>query len=101
MRTTNYNEYLTEQLQDKIYRKEFLSQLISPTDDEDDPVDLFTSIKLIISIMGVTEFAKLVGMERSAVSRMQSQTHLPKIETLDRLLKPFGLAVKLDVQDVS
>lgn len=70
-------------------------------DDGVEPLPLFDALKIAIGRMGVTEFAELVRMERSSVSRILSQSTIPKVETLDRFLKPFGLRVKLDVIEVA
>ncbi len=100
MRTKNFDEYLSEQLQDYDYRREYLLQLMTTVDDEEG-LSLFDALKETVNTMGVTEFSDLVGMERSGISRLLSQEHLPKVETLDRLLVPFGLKTRIGVEKVA
>jgi DNA-binding phage protein len=49
----------------------------------------------VIRAMGVKEFAEKVGMPSPNVLRAIDPKHNPTLETLERLLKPFGLRVGL------
>ena len=55
MRTKNFDEYLSEQLQDYDYRREYLLQLMTTVDDEEG-LSLFDALKETVNTMGVTEF---------------------------------------------
>ncbi|MCB9086690.1 MAG: type II toxin-antitoxin system RelE/ParE family toxin [Bdellovibrionaceae bacterium] len=99
-RNKDFDEYVSQEMRDPLYRREYLISMISG-DDGVEPLPLFDALKIAIGRMGVTEFAELVRMERSSVSRILSQSTIPKVETLDRFLKPFGLRVKLDVIEVA
>ena len=100
VRTKDFDEYLSQQLQDCDYRREYLLELIRAVDGEEG-LSLLEALKDIINTMGVTEFSKLVGMKRSAISRLLSQEKLPKVDTLDKLLAPFGLRAKINVEEVA
>ena len=67
----------------------------------DEGLCLIDALKDIIGTMGVTEFAKLCDMERSAVSRFLSQNTTPKVDTLNRMLSPFKFKVKLELEEVA
>ena len=49
----------------------------------------------LIRTMGVKEFAEIVGMPSPNVLRAIGAKHNPTQDTLERLLKPFGLRVGL------
>ncbi len=99
-RSIDYDEHISEQLRNAEYRGGFLLSIMETIDDEPG-MELFEALKYVIAKMGVTEFAKLVKMERSSVSRILSQEATPKVETLDKFLAPFGLKVKIDVEEVA
>ena len=92
-RTRDFDKHLSEQLKNPSYRKGYLLSLMK-NDNGEEGLSLFDSLKHIISKMGVTEFANLTDMERSSISRILSQDSSPKLETLNRLLIPFGLKLK-------
>ena len=95
-RTKDFDEYLSEEMKTPEFRREYLLALMEDM-DEVEGLPLFEALKMVIAKMGVTEFAELVGMKRSSVSRILSQASLPRLETLDKFLEPFGLKVKIEV----
>ena len=99
-RTKDFDKHLSKQLQNPSYRKGYLLSLIKD-DNGEEGLSLFDSLKHVISKMGVTDFANLTDMERSSISRLLSQDSPPKLETLNRLLIPFGLKVKIDLEEVA
>ena len=99
-RTKDFDEHLSKELKNAKYRKEYLQQLTRPFDGEEG-LSLIDALKDIISTMGVSEFAKLCKMERSSVSRILSQETLPKVDTLNRMLRPFKFRIKLELEEVA
>ena len=99
-RTVDFNEVLAEELKDGEFRKEYLLSLING-DDFVGPMELHEALIMIAKTMGVTEFAELTDMHRAGVSRFISQGTRPKVDTLEKMLKPFGLKVKIDVEEAS
>ena len=99
-RSNDYDSYVAGQLRDPEYRQSYLLALMSTVDGEEglSPLDALVSV---IGKMGVTEFADLAGMQRSSVARIISQKSPPKLETMDKMLAPFGLKVKIDVEKVA
>ena len=58
-------------------------------------VPLKTALAKVIRATGVKEFAETVGMPSPNVLRAIHPRHNPTQETLERLLKPFGLRIGL------
>ena len=100
MQAKSFDKYLSKQLQDIEYRRDYLLQLMKTIDDEKG-LSLFDALKDIINIIGVTEFANLAGIESSVISQILSQKELPTIKVLDRLLSPFHLKTKIDVEAIA
>ena len=99
-RTSDFDKHLSKQLKRAKYRREYLLSVVSEMDGEPG-LTIFEALKHTISKMGVTEFANMVNMKRSSISRILSQESAPKLETLDKLLAPFGLEVKVDVREIA
>ncbi len=96
-RTKSFDEMVSKELQDPMNAREFMLASMEGEDGK----NLIDALKRTISIMGVSEFAELIGVQRSNVSRMLSQDDIPKIETLNRYLEPFKLRVRIDVEEVA
>ena len=75
-------------------------QLIKTIDGEKG-LPLIDALKDTINIIGVTEFANLANIEPAVVSQFLLQKELPTIEILDRLLIPFDLKTKIDVEAIA
>jgi DNA-binding phage protein len=88
-RSKDWNEGLAEDLQDPEFAREFLMAAV------EDGVSLQTALSKIIRATGVKEFALSVGMPSPNVLRAIDPKHNPTQETLERLLKPFGLRIGL------
>jgi len=58
-------------------------------------VPLKLALAKVIRATGVKEFAETVGMPSPNVLRAINPKHNPTQETLERLLKPFGLCIGL------
>ena len=99
-RSNDYDSYVAEQLRDSEYRQSYLLALMSTVDGEEG-LSLLDALVSVIGKMGVTEFADLAGMQRSSIARIMAQKSPPKLETIDKMLAPFGLKVKIDVEKVA
>lgn len=88
-RTRDWNEELALDLQDLDLAGEFLMRAV------EEGVPLKVVLAQVIRSNGVKEFAELVGMASSNVLRAVHPKHNPTLETLDRLLAPFGLRIGL------
>jgi DNA-binding phage protein len=88
-RSEDWNEGLAEDLQDPAFAREFLAAAI------DEGVPLKTALAKVVRATGVKEFAETVGMPSPNVLRAIHPKHNPTLETLERLLKPFGLRIGL------
>ncbi len=88
-RSKDWNEGLAEDLQDPKFAREFLTAAV------EEGVPLKTALGKVIRAMGVKEFAENVGMPSPNVLRAIHPKHNSTQETLERLLKPFGLRIGL------
>lgn len=88
-RSKDWDEGLAEDLQDSKFAKEFLTAAV------EDGVPLKQALAKVIRATGVKEFAEMVEMPSSNVVRAIHPSHNPTQETLERLLKPFGLRIGL------
>ena len=88
-RSRDWNEGLAEDLQDPEFAREFLTAAV------EDGVPLKVALGKVIRATGVKEFAEAVGMPSPNVLRAIHPNHNPTQETLERLLKPFGLRIGL------
>ena len=69
--------------------------------DNEPGLPLVDALCDIIRKMGVKEYAELVDMEPANLTRFLSQSTIPKIDTLNRLLSPLNFRVKLDIEEVA
>jgi len=88
-RSKDWNEGLAEDLQDADFAREFLAAAV------EDGIPLKTALAKVIRAHGVKEFAEQVGMPSPNVLRAINPKHNPTQETLERLLRPFGLRIGL------
>lgn len=88
-RSKDWSEGLAEDLQDTDFAREFLTAAV------EDGVSLKDALAKVIRAKGVKEFAELVGMASPNVLRAIHPKHNPTQETLERLLRPFGLRIGL------
>jgi DNA-binding phage protein len=88
-RRKDWNEGLAKDLQDADFARQFLAAAV------DDGIPLKLALAKVIRARGVKEFAEEVGMPSPNVLRAINPKHNPTQETLERLLKPFGLRIGL------
>ena len=88
-RSSDWNEGLAEDLRDLDFAREFLTAAV------EDGVPLKVALGKVIRAMGVKEFSQSVGMPSPNVLRAIHPKHNPTQETLERLLRPFGLRIGL------
>ncbi len=88
-RSQDWNQGLAADLQDPEFARQFLTAAV------DEGVPLKLALAKVIRATGVKEFAHAVGMPSPNVLRAIDPKHNPTQETLERLLKPFGLRIGL------
>jgi DNA-binding phage protein len=88
-RSKDWNEGLAEDLRSADFAREFLAAAV------EDGIPLKTALAKVIRARGVKEFAAQVGMPSPNVLRAINPKHNPTQETLERLLRPFGLRIGL------
>ena len=91
-RTKDYDEELSERLRTD---KKFAQKLIRGiTEDED--LSIHHAVLYVVNVMGPKQFAEFAGMTREYVKRViMHKKNIPKPETLDKFLEPFGLKTRL------
>lgn len=88
-RSRDWNEGLAQDLQDPKFAREFLTAAV------EDGVPLKVALAKVIRATGVKEFSESVGMPGPNVLRAINSKSNPTQQTLERLLKPFGLRIGL------
>jgi len=88
-RSKDWNEGLAEDLKDPAFAREFLAAAV------EDGIPLQQALGKVIRATGVKEFADRVDMPSSNLLRAIHPRHNPTQETLEKLLKPFGLRIGL------
>jgi DNA-binding phage protein len=83
---------LAEDLQDPEFARQFLTAAV------EDGVPLKAALAKVIRATGVKEFSESVGMPSPNVLRAINPKSNPTQETLERLLKPFGLRIGLALE---
>jgi DNA-binding phage protein len=86
-RTRNWDESLAEDLKDPVFAKEFLLAAV------EEEISLQDALAKVITCYGIKEFAKKIGMQSSNLIRAIDKNHNPTQETINKLLKPFGLVI--------
>ncbi len=86
-RTRDWDEGLAEDLKDPVFAKEFLVAAV------EEQISLQEALAKVIACYGIKEFAKEVNMPSSNLIRALDKNYNPTQETLNKLLKPFGLMI--------
>lgn len=92
-RNKDWNMGLAAELQDPAFARGFLTAAV------DDGISVQQALGRVIHAMGVKEFAEQVGMASPNLLRAINPRHNPTQDTLNRLLRPFG--VKLSVAPIA
>ena len=96
-RTKSYNEELSQRLRKPKYAQTFIASLM----EEPDGLDAEDALRRTIEIMGIKEFAELSGVPSSNIVAFVKRKRHIKPETLDVLLKPLGLKVRIVFEKAS
>lgn len=88
-RSKDWNEDLAEDLKDPAFAREFLTASV------EEGIPLKLALAKVIRATGVKEFAESVEMPSPNVLRAIHPKSNPTQETLERLLKPYGLRIGL------
>jgi DNA-binding phage protein len=88
-RSKDWNEDLAEDLKDPKFARAFLTASV------EEGIPLKVALSKVVRATGVKEFAENVDMAGSNVLRAIHPKSNPTQETLERLLKPYGLRIGL------
>ena len=92
-RSSYWREELADEFENIGFRREYFLSLI-----EEEQLDVKEALKRAVKAMGVKEFAAVVEMPPSNVSRTLS-SHDYKLRTLEKFIAAFGLS--LSVQELA
>jgi DNA-binding phage protein len=84
-RSVDWNEGLAKDLQDLNFAREFLLASLA------EGISVQVVLGKVIRAMGVKEFSKKSKIASPNILRAINPKHNPTQDTLNRLLKPFGL----------
>lgn len=88
-RSRDWNEGLSQDLEDPVFAREFLIAAF------EEGVTLQDALATVIRAIGIKEFAARIGMASPNLLRAIHPRHNPTQETLNRMLAPFGLRLGL------
>jgi DNA-binding phage protein len=86
-RTRDWDEGLAEDLRDPNFAREFLLAAV------EEEISLQEALAKVIRCYGVKEFADIIDIPSSNLTRALDQRHNPTQETINKLLRPFGLVI--------
>lgn len=84
-RSTDWNEGLAKDLQSEEFARDFILACL------EEGLSIQTVLGKVIRAMGVKEFSKKAKIAGPNILRAINPRHNPTQETLNRLLRPFGL----------
>lgn len=96
-RSNSYNAEFSKEMRNLEFAKQYLSELIN---DEAEGLSVEMALCFVIKRMGTTDFANLVGESKQTVDKFLKGQRNPKLETLDKFLKAFGLVTIVRVKPI-
>lgn len=96
-RRKSFNEELSQKLKKPKFFRSYIESLIEAEDGE---LSYEDALRDAIDVMGIREFAKLVGLPEQRVHEFLNGKEV-KPETLNRFLKPFKLKTKIVFEAVA
>lgn len=98
MRLKNYKNDLRKRLRDPEYAAEYLAQVLG----EKDNAAFLIALKDVVEARGgVGALAGRVGLKRPSLYKILSENGNPTLETLQEILKPFGLRVSVTLDQAA
>ena len=88
-RSKDWNEGLAKDLEDPKFAREFILAAL------EEGTSIQKALGKVIRTMGVKEFSRLSKIASPNILRAINLHHNPTQETLNRLLRPFGLMLTL------
>ena len=96
-RSDSFNKDFVKNMQDQTFAKAYILSLM---DNDEEPMALEDALRFTILQVGNTVFANMVGARPQTIDKFMSKERIPKPETLNKWLKPFGLKTVLNVTDI-
>jgi probable addiction module antidote protein len=98
MRLKNYKADLLKRLRDPEYAAEYLAQVLA---EKDSAAFLIALRDVVEARGGVGALAGRVGLKRPSLYKILSANGNPTLETLQEILKPFGLRVSVALEEAA
>ena len=93
---TELNEFITEQLKDKEFQKEYLNESLAEYITDGDFNKFFKSLeKVIKSRESVSTFAKKVNIDRTNLYTLFNGEKIPRLDTIAKILKELGYTIRV------
>lgn len=96
-RTKTFNEELSQKLRRPRFARSFIQSLI----EGEEGLSPQDALRTTIEIMGIKEFAELVGEPPARIHEFLKKKRSLKPNTLDVFLKPFGLRTRIAFERAS
>ncbi len=90
MTTKCFNKYLSEQLQNKGFAREYLIQSIY-----NDDLPILKALQELITKMGTDEYSNVSKFSRQKINKFLKINDINELDYLDLFLAPIGLKSKL------
>jgi probable addiction module antidote protein len=98
MRLKNHKADLLKRLRDPEYAAEYLAQVLA---EKDSAAFLIALRDVVEARGGVGALAGRVGLKRPSLYKILSKNGNPTLETLQEILKPFGLRVSVALEEAA
>ena len=88
-RTQDWNRGLANDFKDSTFVREFINAAL------DEGVPIQDVLRKLVDVVGLKETSKKTKMPSPNILRALSPKHNPTLETLSRILRPFGLKLSV------
>lgn len=90
-RTQDWNKGLVHDFKDSTFVKEFINAAL------DEGVPIQDVLRKLVDVVGLKETSKKTKMPSPNILRALNPKHNPTLDTLNRILRPFGLKLSVTV----
>ena len=88
-RTQDWNRGLANDLGEPTFRREFINAAL------EEGVPIQDVLRKLVDVVGLKETSKRTNMASPNILRALNPKHNPTLETLNRILQPFGLKLSV------
>jgi len=93
---TELNEFITEQLKDEEFQKEYMNESLAEYINDGDFNAFFRSLEMVIkSRDSISGFCDKAGIDRAMLYDIFAGKRVPRVDTLAKILKTLGYNLKV------